>query len=174
LKVFSKTRFGFAWAELKSNSLVGGFVSLRDLLSLYSRSVISTDLSIGDVASRNVFSLRSDTSLKQALEEMITRRIRRVLISDTGRVISDRQIIDHVFSPARLEQVYATPPTLLDGKLGDLESTEPSKLHDDQSVKEAAELVRESAGCVICRAGVVTPWDIIMKPWEQNKLRIAE
>jgi len=36
LKVFSKTRFGFAWAELKSNSLVGGFVSLRDLLSLYS------------------------------------------------------------------------------------------------------------------------------------------
>jgi len=171
LKVFSKTRFGFAWAESKNNSQIGGFVSLRDLLSLYTSSVISTDLSIGEVASPNIFSLKSDTSLKQALNEMVGRRVRRVLISDTGRVISDRQVIDYVFSPSRLEQVYATPSTLLDGKLGDLESTEPGVLLRDQNLKDAVEVIGKS-GCVICEAGVVTPWDIIMKPWEQNKLRI--
>jgi len=174
LNVFSKTRFGFAWSEWKHNPKLGGFVSLRDLLSLYSKSVISTDLSIGDIASSNIFSLKSDATLRQALEEMIHRQIRRVLISDTERVISDRQMIYHVFSPARLEGVYANPSTLFDCKLGDLESTEPSKLRGERSVKEAAELVRGSAGCVICEAGIVTPWDIIMKPWEQNELRISE
>ena len=174
LKVFSKTRFGFAWAESKSNSKIGGFVCLRDLLSLYGRSAISTDLSIGDIASPNIFSLESDTSLKKALDEMISRRIRRVLISDTKMIISDRQIIDHVFSPVTLKDVYATPSALLDGNIGDLESTEPNRLHNEQSVKEAAELMRGDTGCVICESGIVTPWDAIMKPWEQNKLRIEK
>ena len=99
LEVFSKTRFGFAWTESKGDSRIGGFVSLRDLLALYGRSAISTDLSVGDVASTTIFSLRSDISLKQALDEMISRRMRSILISDTERVILDRQLIHYVFSP---------------------------------------------------------------------------
>ena len=100
--------------------------------------------------------------------------MRRIFISDTERVISDRQLIHYVFSPARLREIYSTPSTLLNGRLGDLEGIEPVKLHSNQSVKEAAALVGGNAGCVICEAGIVTPWDLIMKPWDNNKLRIAE
>lgn len=174
LEAFSKNRFGFAWAEWKGNSEVGGFVSLRDILALYGRSVLSTDLTIGDIASKNIFSLTSNSSLKQALDEMSSRRIRRILVSDTGMIISDRQMIHHVFSPDRLNQIYSTPSALLDGRIGDLEGIEPFKLESSQNVKDAAALLVVSAGCVICESGIVTPWDIILGPWEKKELRIAE
>ena len=173
LEAFSNTGFGFAWAEWKHDSRVGGFLALRDLLPLYGKSIINTDLLVRDIASPNILSLDADTSLEQALNKMILRKVRRVLISENQKVISDREIIEYVFSPDRLEKVLENPSTLLEGKLRDLESTRPISLRDEQSVGVAAELLHvEDGGCAICESGIVTPWDVVIKPWKQNRLRI--
>lgn len=171
LKAFSESRFGFAWAESKANPQIGGFVTLRDILVLYEESTIDSGCSLVEVASTNIFSLESNASLKQAIYEMIRRRIRRIQISDTGRIISDRQIIDHVFSPSRLKEVYDTPSLLVDGNISDIEGTTPEKRGNDFRVKEAAEILRRN-GCVMCDKGLVTPWDAIMKPWERDELQV--
>lgn len=173
LNAFAESRFGFAWAELKANPQIGGFVTLRDILALYERSTIDTCCSLAEVASTNIFSLEGSASLKQAIDEMISRRVRRIQISETGIVVSDRQVIDHVFSPSRLKQVYDIPSSLVDGQIRDIDGTMPEKRGNDLRVKEAAEILRRS-GCLICDDGLVTPWDAIMKPYERDELHITD
>src|SRR5579872_6567126 len=48
LRVFQRTKFGFAWVESEKS---GGFASLRDLLSLYVQGLIKSEMTIGQVAS---------------------------------------------------------------------------------------------------------------------------
>lgn len=171
IRAFSETGFGFAWLESETESSGGGFVRLIDLLQLYNRSIISTDLIIQDIASPEIFSLSGETDLKQALEEMVTRRKRRVLVSGTGRIVSDREIITYLFSEPRLKEIFSNPTTVIQGKLGNVQAVEPAKLQLEQSVKEAAESLVD-VGCGICERGLVTPWDVVVKPWQQNRLVI--
>jgi len=174
LKVYSETEFGFVWAKYDANPEIGAFICLRDLLSLYDQSIISTHLRAKDIASRDVFSVEGESKLKHVIEEMINRRRRRVFVSHTSRVVSDRQIIDYLFSVEKLERVFAEPTTLLEGTLGDVESVEPIKIDNEIELKEAAPMVIGEPGLAVCDCGIVTPWDMIMKPWERNELRIAE
>ena len=180
IQVFESTKFGFAWVEGKSE--VGGFAGLRDLLSLYENSILSTNLSVDDVASP-IVSLPANSTLKQTIEEMFDRRIRRMFVADTDGVISDRKIIDYLFSTARLTQVQKNiyvfssaeePETLLDAKLGDLDAIHPEEISSESSIKEAAmTMAGKIEECLICKKGVLTPWDLIMKPWLQGKLTIS-
>jgi CBS domain-containing protein len=168
-EVIKKTRFGFAWVEGKFET--GGFASLRDLLGLYENGVISTDMTLGEVAS-SIVSLDKDASLKTALGEMFSHRFRRIFVGD--RVISDRRIIGYIFSPSRLNQVMNKPETLLDSKLGELEGLRPINVGQKSGIISASKTMRgEVEECLICEKGVVTPWDMLMKPWIAGKLKIA-
>jgi CBS domain-containing protein len=51
-----------------------------------------------DVAS-TPFHIQEDVTLKETLEEMTKRRIRRVFVNDSNAFISDRTAIDYIFSP---------------------------------------------------------------------------
>lgn len=167
--VFENTKFGFAWVE--SNEL-GGFASLRDLLELYGSKMIDTNLTPKDVASP-VFSLPKDTKIKSVLQEMFKRRIRRVFISGGSGLVSDRSIINYIFSASRLSAVAKKPSTLLDAKLGDLDLISPVQVSNTVSIREAAASMRKSAdSCLVCSYGVITPWDLLMKPFIQKKLTI--
>ncbi len=175
LKIFEETRFGFAWVENAGRSNMGALASLRDLLPLFGRSIMSTDMAVEDVATYPVFSLSEDTSLKQALEKMIEKKIRRVLITGTQKMISDRQIIDYVFRIARLDEAGRKPSGLLDANLDDLVSIRPQRISSKIGINKAAALLYAKGGrggCLVCDKGVVTPWDMIMKPWRQKKLSI--
>ncbi len=52
LKVFQKTKFGFAWVESEK---LGGFASLRDLLLLYENGVIETSLKLQESCLAHIF-----------------------------------------------------------------------------------------------------------------------
>ncbi len=172
LEIFRVERFGIACVEEKSE--IGRLVSLRDLLALYEKSIFRTDLAVGEVASSPVFSLPGDTSLKQALKDMFKREIRRVFVSETQRVVSDREILDYVFSASRLGHINKNPTTLLDAKLSDVKSTKPESVSATASINRAAvELCAIGGGCLICDKGVVTPWNMIIKPWSEKKLTIS-
>jgi CBS domain-containing protein len=175
--LFDKTRLGFAWVEDTSGSKIGGFASMRDLLGLYGKSVIRANLTAREVESSPVLSLPGDTTLKQALEKMIKSRVRRVLISETQRIVSDRQIIDYVFCISKLGETSRKPSALLDANLGDLESILPERVSPDAKVNEiAGKLFANSTkgDCLICEKGLVTPWDMIIKPWRRGKLVFKE
>jgi len=177
LEVFEKTRFGFAWVEDVKHSNFGALASLRDLLPLFSKSIISTDMSVGEVATSPIFSLSKETSLKQALNEMIERKVRRVLISETQKIVSDRQIIDYVFRISKLDEAGRNPSTLLDADFGDLESVRLQRISSRTKINKAAAALYAKGGrggCLICEEGVVTPWDVIMKPWRKERLAISE
>jgi CBS domain-containing protein len=171
LQVFKTTKFGFAWVEGRFE--MGGFAALRDLLPLYDNSVLKTDLTVGEVASP-IVSLPADTSLKDAIEEMFKHRFRRVFVGTTGAVVSDRKIIGYVFSTSRLSEVSERPEALLDASIGDLDGPRPLRISAKSSIKKAAKIMRgEVEECLICENGVITPWDLIMKPWLEKKLAIV-
>ncbi len=87
LDAFHRTRFGYVLVE-SADSL--GMVTLADFLQLYHGGVLSTDLSLRDVASSPVLSLPGSVSLREAVREMFRRRVRRVRVEGTDRFVSDR------------------------------------------------------------------------------------
>lgn len=173
LRLFVKTRFGFAWVE--SEERLGGFVSLNDLLWLYESGLIDTGMTAGDIASP-IFSMATDSLLKDVLGEMLSRGLRRVFLYPEKRsVVTDRDIINYIFSTARLSSVPRNPEVLLDGRLGDLDGEKPMRVSSNNLVKEAALFLRGmSDGCLVCDRGVLTPWDLVMKPLLDGKLAVRK
>ncbi|MDG6924240.1 MAG: CBS domain-containing protein [Nitrososphaerota archaeon] len=169
LRLFEKTKFGFSWVESNGSA---GFASLRDLVDLYANGIVGAKLSAKDVASP-VYSLPKNTKIGPALKHMFKRRIRRTFITGEEKFVTDRGIISYIFSASRLNVAAKKPHTLLDAKLGDLNLIKPIQVGDDASLKDAAGAMSDSVeNCRICKAGVITPWDILMKPLEQGKLAI--
>ncbi len=168
LKVFEKTKFGFAWVESEK---LGGFASLRDLMGLYSKGVISTDMTVGEVASP-IFSMPPDSRVEAVLKEMFSRRIRRVFIKGRKTLVTDRRMIAYIFSTPRLTETSKHPESLLDVQLGDMDAMEPYFLGEKTTLKKAAyvagKLIEE---CLVCEKGVVTPWDLLMKPLTLGRLQ---
>ncbi len=171
LRLFQKTKFGFAWVESEK---LGGFASLRDLLELYGKGTIETHLKLADLASP-IFSLPKQTNIRSVLSEMFTRRIRRIFVEGSRSLVTDRSIIGYLFSPSRLGITSERPETLLEVRLGDLETLEPLKVSGTLSAKKGAGLIADqSQETLVCERGVITPWDLIMKPLTRGALKIKD
>jgi hypothetical protein len=172
LDVFQKERFGFAW--ISDSEKTGVPVSLADLLELFKTGTLESDLTIKDVGSPE-FSLPAMTPLRKALLFMFSHRFRRVFLAAGGAFISDRSIISHVFSPAVLHDMAANPDSLLEMPIAEIEKSRPRRAPGRTSLKAAANTLGGDIGqCLTSRGMVVTPWDIIMKPWAAKKLRINQ
>jgi CBS domain-containing protein len=172
LDIFFKRRFGFAYVEKAGGTQLGGFANLRDLVTLYEKSVIKTDLLVGDVASYPVVSMSGDSDVKTVLDKMVRKNVRRVLVSGTQNIVSDREIISHIASTYRSLEVGQDPSHLLDANLKDVKSTQPRNIKLDLPIDQAARIIYQNGGCLLCGDGIVTPWDLVIKPWIQKKLLI--
>ena len=173
LRTIGRTGFGCVCIEKNSGKEMCGMVSLRDLLTLYGKSIFGSNLSVGDVASSPVFSLPRNATLKAALGEMLNRGIRRIFITGTDDVISDRSLINHVFSLSRL-QASGKSSDPLETEIGEIEGTHASRISSETSIKEAAaHMIKTSETCLVCDRGVVTPWDLVVKPWKVGKLSVS-
>lgn len=169
LRVFERTRFGFAWVD---SDKLGGFASLRDVLELYGNDSIVTNMAVEQVASP-IFSMEASSPLSNVINEMFNHKFRRIFVKGQNSVVTDRRIIGYLFSASRLTETAKNPETLLDGKLGDLEKVEPIHLAKHSSIKEAAlSMVGAVEECLTCDSGVVTPWDLVMKPLKGGNLVI--
>ncbi len=174
LRVVDKTGFGFVCLDGKDKHEVGAFVGLSDLVGLYQKGLVKSDLTIGDVSSSPIFSLPQNTSLKRALGEMIEHGMRRVLIEGTSSVVTDRSIINHIFSVSKLSQASDSSYDLLGTTLAEIETSQAGSVSSTAKLSEAAELMLQTRDhCLISEKGIVTPWDLIIKPWEQKALKIS-
>jgi len=171
LDAFLETRFGFA--RVVESRRVGALLSLDDFLELYDRGAIGSELTLNHVASE-AFSLSPETTLKKTLEEMFARRYRRVFISETRDFVWDRGIIEHLFSPAVLAMVAQDPSSNpLAISISEIGTTRALEARPDMTVPEAAEALGTRRGqCLVFDGKVVTPWDVVMKPWKSKKLQV--
>ena len=146
---------------------------MSDLLELYQSGLIETELRAEEVASP-IFSMSIDSPLKDVLNEMLSRRVRRVFVSPENEVVvTDRDVINYIFSTSRLASVSKSPESLLDAELGDLSSVKPLRVSNNTIVREAALLTNGLAdSCLVCDKGVLTPWDLVMKPLINGELMI--
>ena len=171
LDEFQRTRFGFARVTEKKR--IGGLVSLDDVLRLYESGIVSCELNIEGVSSK-VFWTQPSSTVREVLEQMFERRIRRVFVGRRREFVWDRSIVEYLFSPAVLAKVAREPSKdVLDIPVSGIEPTEAIKADPDETLKEAAaRLTSERGQCLVFDGRVVTPWDIVMKPWETKKLKI--
>lgn len=172
LDTFAKTRFGFA--RIESGRDAGALAGLYDVLGLYGGGAVASDLVLDDVGSR-ILALPEETTLREALEVMFERRYRRAFIGGSRRFISDRGIIGHVFSPDVLTAISKDGGDVLSAPISSLETTTAKESSADLTLKEAAAALRsERAGqCLVFGDKVATPWDLVMKPWEENALKVG-
>ena len=109
---------------------------------------------------------------------MFRRRIRRIFIEDkTHRrsqgtaFVSDREIISFIFSPKNLEESRESPETMLDARIGEVGAVDAEQVDDDSPLSEVAKYLTMSQGnCVVCTKGLISPWDVVMKPHLSGKL----
>lgn len=178
-ETFREERFGFAHVEDRTE--IGGLVTLADVLELYETGGLETDLLVRDVASP-IFTLPNATSLRDALLAMFSRRIRRLFMS--GGVpwfISDRTIIGHVFSPAVIAVALRDSRNVLDMHISEIGTLRSKVIDPESSIRAASIMLREQRGqCLVCtkegglRTSVVTPWDLVMKPWIAGALTVRD
>jgi len=172
-EVMSETELG--WLLVREDERYA-IVSLADLLPLYAKNILATDLHLGDVATSPVISMAAGTRLDDALRELLKRRIRRVFLSRTSRFVSDREILEHIFSPERLKVVRESPKKMLQSRLAEVGQASATRATADLQVTRVARTFDATSGahCFITGKGLVTPWDLVMKPWNMGRLNIAE
>ena len=68
LEEFVRTKFGWSLVQASGKYDV---VALPDFISLHQNGILQTDLTVGAVASPEIFSLSPKTGLKKALQEMM-------------------------------------------------------------------------------------------------------
>lgn len=174
LETFAKTRFGFARVEKRRN--VGVLASLSDVLGLYETGAIAADLTVKEVGSSR-FSMPGETTIRKALQEMFQRKYRRLFVSGSREFISDRGIIGRTFGAAVLGKILhgrAARVEALDIPISSVEKMIPRKVAPNASLKEAARALAAERGgqCLVFGRMVVTPWDLVMKPWMAGALKL--
>ncbi len=160
------------------NGMVDGevrfsLITMDDLLGLYQTRQFTSDLTVEDVSSP-IFSLPAKTTVRKALTTMFRLSHRTVFISGERTYVSDRTIIDRVFDPTLLEPFHGGPMgSAFEARIGSLDRTTPVEVGSRTSLRTAAVLVKSEWGnCLVIRSreALVTPWDLVMKPWESGNL----
>jgi hypothetical protein len=174
LHVFETTTLGFAEVH-RDNRSTEVIIFVKNLLRLYDSNILSCDLVLNDVASSPLFSLSKETKLEQTLREMLNRKFRRVQIADSRVIVSEREILSHLFQKDKVRVSAKSPERLLDGTLEEIEIKESPWLEGKGNLRDAAKiLLTKNQDSVLTERGLITPWDLTIKAWRLGELRIAD
>lgn len=159
LASFARTGFGHACIH---NNALESIVSLSDALELYRKNLISSSLRVGDVAS-TIVRLPRDVTVGDVIRTMFAFKIRRIFIEGYA-FVSDRRLINFLFSPAELEEVRDRPTEVMSHPISEVGPIEAKEVTQGTYLTEAsAELNPRDGGCLVFEDKVVTPWDLLMK-----------
>ncbi|MDA4123343.1 MAG: CBS domain-containing protein [Thaumarchaeota archaeon] len=175
LDAFKSRTLGLALVHEGGRKMKAGLLSLTDVLALYGTGVIHAGMTVGDVGSP-ILSLPSTTTIREALQAMFRHRHRRVFLTGVEAYVSDRSIMSSLFSPTILEQLGSEKSKdILSTPIAKVEKVTPVAVGPKTSLSKAAYMLRrDRGGCLITsEKKVVTPWDVVMKPWLTDRLTIA-
>jgi CBS domain-containing protein len=175
LDTFMRRMFGFA--VVQGEDEMSGLLGLTDVLSLYERDIIGTELVAEDVATP-MFSMPPDTTLREAVRAMFEHRHRRIFVHDGdggAAFVSDRDAISQMFNPVALSRMARGSGGVLDLPIGEMELRKPKDVASDTPLRTLAPaLVSMRGQCFLIDGRVVTAWDVVMKPWARDALRIGK
>lgn len=175
LEAFQARRLGFAFVHDDRGDSPGSLATLGDFLDLFDTGVLRSDLAVSDVGTP-VFSMPPETPVREALEAMFKLRHRRVFISGETKFISDRSIMERLFSPDFLEEISSDQSgDMLARPIGELRMSRPTIVPARTGLRVAASKLRGKAGNCLLVGGkkVVAPWDVVMKPFAAGELEVS-
>jgi len=176
LDAFVRRKLGLALVREVSPGNQGrdALISLTEFLDLYGTGTISSTQLVEDVGTP-IFSMPGKTPLRTALQAMFSHGYRRVFIEGEDTYLSDRGLVDQILSPKVIAELGKEgADDVLSFPINKMKRSIPLRIAPRMSLKDAAfTLGRERGRCLRSGDKVVTPWDIIVKPWKAKRLKIG-
>ena len=171
LEAFSFTKFGGARV---TKGQLEALVTLGDATGLISGGRLSTHMTTDEVSSVPI-AISKDRPIIEAIKKMVDRNVRRLFVEEgQGRFISDRTLVDYMFSPQRLEVARDHPELWIDENIEKLGTKSPGRCKRG-SLDEAAKLIGPAPDdCLMTDdRRVISRWDLVVKPWRAGKLDVS-
>jgi len=173
LRVFVLT--GFGDAKVDSPPSPPALITLNEVVGLYREGKLRCEMGAKDVASPAVV-VDCDTPLMEAMNLMCEVRIRRLFLrGKAGEFVSDRNILAFLFSPKGLKIARDAPDEWTDLRLSDIQSMFARVVSSDESVEQVGRMVEPGSDVFVLsdNESVISRWDLVIKPWKAEKLRLS-
>ena len=171
LEAFSYTKFG---GVRVTKGHLEALVTLGDVAGLISEGKLSTHTTTEEVSSVPI-AISKDRPIIEAIRKMMDHNVRRLFVEkEQGKFISDRVLVDHMFSPQRLSVARDHPELWIDETVEKLGTKSPVRCKSG-SLDEASRLMGPAPDdCLMTDDWrVVSRWDLVVKPWRAGKLDAA-
>jgi len=172
LQAFSETKFGGARV---THGVHEALVTLGDAVGLISGGKLSAHMSTDEVSSVPI-AISKDRPIIEAIKKMVSHDIRRLFVErGQGKFISDRTLIEYMFSPQRLGIARDHPELWIDETIEKLGTKTPGRCGTG-SLDEAAKVMGTAPDdCLMTDEWrVISRWDLVVKPWRAGKLEAVE
>jgi CBS domain-containing protein len=118
----------------------------------------------------NIIYVYPSSKLIEVIYTMLSKRVRRLLVMDIKKIISDRSIIRTLFSEYYVQYLRDKPSEILYAPINEFPSFfENFKFVENEiNLYKAINLCLESeSNCLIIEdfKGIITPWDLAIKPF---------
>jgi hypothetical protein len=172
LQAFSETKFGGARV---THGVHEALVTLGDAVGLISEGKLTAHMSTDEVSSVPI-AISKDRPIIEAIRKMMSHNIRRLFVEkEQGKFISDRTLVDYMFSPRRLGIARAHPELWIDEAIEKLDTKEPDRCRTGSLDEAAKEMGPAPDDCLMTDEWrVISRWDLVIKPWRAGKLEAAE
>ena len=172
VQAFSETKFGGARV---TQGVSQALVTLADVVGLISEGKLSARMSTDDVCSVPI-AISKDKPIIEALRKMVSQNVRRLFVEkEEGEFISDRTLIDYMFSPQRLGIARDHPELWIDGSVENLGTKIPGRCRAGGLDEAAKAMGSAPDDCLMTDEWrVISRWDLVVKPWRAGKLEAAE
>jgi len=172
LRIFELTGFGAAKAEALSTP--PALVTLNEVAYLYRERKLRCSMRAKEIASQ-IISIAPDTALMNAMSIMCEKRVRRLFLSNRkGAFISDRNILSFLFSPKALKVARDSPESWTDVDVSSIPFMEARPVPSQSTVQEVGAMPVSGQDVFVLADDdlVVSKWDLVMKPWKAEQLRL--
>ena len=168
LEAFSETKFGGARV---TQGVQEALLTLGDAVGLIKEGKLSAQMSTDEVSSVPI-AISKDRPMIEAIRKMVSHNVRRLFVEkEQGKFISDRTLIDYMFSPQRLGVARDHPELWIDEAIEKLGTKTPGRC-GKASLDEAAKVMGSAPDdCLMTDEWrVISRWDLVVKPWRAEKL----
>jgi len=172
LEAYSITTFGGARV---TKGLKEALVTLGDVVRLVTDGKLSAQMSTGEVCSVPI-GISKDRPIREAILLMVSNNVRRLFVEQgRGKFVSDRTIIDYMFSPERLGVAREHPELWIDEPVEKLGTKDAGRCREG-SLDEASKVMDLAPDACLLTPDlrVISRWDLIVKPWRAGKLLAVE
>jgi CBS domain-containing protein len=142
-----------------------GLLDIADFLVKSGFTAKVTNVRARDKASNPLISVSERASIMAVIQTMLDKHVRRLFVTESERVVSDRGVIKWLLSPANLGKLRDAPGEALSSPLSSLGPMlhKPVFVEKDLDAARALQLINsEDARCLITddRKMILTPWDL--------------